>query len=200
MKSKPLLIVTLFISFFIISCGGDSYTPKPKGYFRIDLPKHQYKPIERDCPFTFEMSELGEIIQNANNPDKPCWFNIEYPQLNASIYLSYKAINDSLLPKYLEDSRTLAFKHTIKAIDIEQRILNFPDRKVYGIVYDIKGDAASSYQFHFTDSVNHFMRGSLYFNNIPNQDSIQPVLDYVIQDIEHIYETFEWKGNEGGND
>ena len=93
----------------------------------------------------------------------------------------------------MEDSRTLAFKHTVKANDIEQKIINHPSKKVYGLIYLIEGDAASSYQFHLTDSSDHFIRGSLYFNNIPNQDSIQPVLDFVKEDISNIIETFEWK-------
>jgi gliding motility-associated lipoprotein GldD len=183
----------MFFSLLIISCGGDSYTPKPKGYFRIDLPEKSYHLLERDCPFTFEIPDYTEVKLNKNNPNQLCWFNIEYPTLNASIYLSYKSVNDTSLASYLEDSRTLAFKHTLKAIDIEQKQLIFPERNVYGLVYDIQGNAASAYQFHLTDSVNHFLRGSLYFNNVPNQDSIQPVLDFVKKDIEHLYETFEWK-------
>ena len=193
MKISPLYLVLSIITQAIVGCGGDTYTPKPKGYFRIDLPKKKYHLLERNCPFTFEVADYTTIKQNASTPDKPCWFNIEYPQLNASIYLSYKPINDTSLTRYLEDSRTLAFKHTIKAIDIEQKKLSFPERNVYGLVYNIEGDAASAYQFHLTDSTTHFLRGSLYFNNIPNQDSIQPVLDFVKEDIEHIYTTFNWK-------
>ena len=63
---------------------------------------------------------------------------------------------------------------------------------MYGLIFDIKGDAASEYQFHLTDSTSHFLRGSLYFNTAPNQDSIQPVLDFIKQDIAHLLETFEW--------
>jgi len=87
----------------------------------------------------------------------------------------------------------LAFKHTVKAFDIEQNTISFPEKKVYGLVYIIEGNAASAYQFHLTDSTNHFVRGSLYFNNVPNQDSIQPVLEYIEKDIHHLFETFEWK-------
>ena len=188
-KINGLLILIVLVS----SCGGDTFTPKPKGYFRIDLPEKKYHSLLTDCPFTFEVANYANIVPSPKNPDKPCWFNVEYPTLNATIYLSYKAINDSLLPVYLEDSRTLAFKHTLKAIDIEQKQLIYPNRNVYGLVYEIEGNAASSYQFHLTDSVNHFIRGSLYFNNVPNQDSIQPVLDFVKEDIRHIYQTFEWK-------
>jgi len=183
-----------FFSLFLLGCGGDTYTPKPTGYFRIDLPEKSYHQLVSDCPFTFDVPDYAKIVQNVSTPNKPCWFNVEFPKLHASIYLSYKPIEtDTSLNTYLEDSRTLAFKHTIKANDIEQKILMFPDKKVYGLIYTIEGNAASSYQFHLTDSTNHFLRGSLYFNNIPNQDSIQPVLDFVKKDIERIYQTFEWK-------
>lgn len=193
MKIKSIHLFSIFIVTVLFACESDPYNPKPKGYFRIDLPEKSYHLLDKTCPFSFEVADYTEIKENLNNPSKPCWFNIDYPELHASIYLSYKAVNDTLLPIFLEDSRTLAFKHTLKAIDINQIRLSFPNRKVYGLVYDIQGDAASAYQFHLTDSTKHFIRGSLYFNNIPNQDSIQPVLDFVKKDIEHIYNTFKWK-------
>ncbi|MDG1475736.1 MAG: gliding motility lipoprotein GldD [Vicingaceae bacterium] len=190
MKKNTLFI--LLISTILISCGGDSFTPKPSGYFRIDLPQKEYKVLEKDCPFVFEIPTYASTKQNINNPDKPCWFDLVFDDLNASVYLSYKPIETNL-NKYLEESRLLAFKHTVKAFDIEQQIISFPEKKVYGLVYQIEGNAASAYQFHLTDSTNHFLRGSLYFNNIPNQDSIQPVLNFVKEDITHLFETFEWK-------
>lgn len=191
MKIKQAVIL-LFVLTIIISCGNDEYTPKPKGYFRIDLPEKKYVAVEKDCPFTFLVPDYTSLKQNKNNPDKPCWFDVSFDRLNASIYLSYKPV-DNNINQYLEDSRTLAFKHTVKANDIEQKIIMNEDKKVFGLIYNIEGNAASSFQFHLTDSVNHFVRGSLYFNNIPNQDSIQPVLDFVKEDISVMIESFEWK-------
>ncbi len=190
MKSKLILIFLILSLCF--SCENETFTPKPKGYYRIDLPNKKYHSLEKNCPFTCEIPTYTSLKQNINNPDKPCWFDIVFDNLNASIYLSYKPINDNL-NQYLEDSRSLAFKHTVKAFDIEQHTISFPEKKVYGLVYNIEGNAASAYQFHLTDSTNHFIRGSLYFNNIPNHDSIQPVLEFVKEDITHIFETFEWK-------
>jgi len=189
---KNKTILALVITIVMVSCGGDEYTPKPKGYFRIDLPKKEYKPFEPNCPYTFKVPAYVELKPDANNPNEPCWFDMNFTKLNASIYLSYKPVNDNI-NQYLEDSRTLVYKHTVKANDIEQKSINYPDKKVYGLIYSIEGNAASSYQFHLTDSTNHFIRGSLYFNNIPNQDSIQPVLDFVKEDISKLIETFEWK-------
>lgn len=185
-------IVILLISIIMCSCGGDEFTPKPEGYFRIDLPKKEYKIFESTCPFSFEIPTYTEVKPDANNPSELCWFDLNFNKLNASVYLSYKAV-DNNINKYLEDSRTLAFKHTVKANDIDQDIINIPSKRVYGLIYSIEGNAASAYQFHITDSTSHFIRGSLYFNNVPNQDSVQPVLDFVKEDIVRLIETFEWK-------
>ena len=190
MKIKHFIFPLIFLILF--SCEEDSFTPKPTGYFRIDLPEKKYHNFEKDCPYTYQIPDYTSIKQNTNNPDKPCWYDIVFNDLNAAIYISYKPVNNDV-NTFLEDSRTLAFKHTIKAYDIEQQVINIPENKVYGLIYNIEGNAASAYQFHLTDSVNHFVRGSLYFNNIPNQDSIQPVLDFIKKDIEHMIETFQWK-------
>lgn len=185
---KATIVLLIFILF---SCDNESYTPKPKGYFRIDLPEKKYETFDSDCPFSFEKPVYSTISRNPNFTNK-CWFNVEFPSLKATLYLSYEPIQNNL-DTFIENSRTLAFKHTVKATDIEQIIINQPEKKLYGLIYDIKGDAASEYQFHLTDSTNHFLRGSLYFNMVPNQDSIQPVLDFVKKDIEHIFATFNWK-------
>lgn len=185
-------ILLLLITIFFAACESDNYTPKPTGYFRIELPKKLYQKATIDCPFEFEIPNYATITTNKNHPDKPCWFDINFTDLNASIYMSYKPVNNNI-NDYLEDSRTLAFKHTVKAFDIEQNTISFPERNVYGLVYEIEGNTASSYQFHLTDSTNHFIRGSLYFNNVPNQDSIAPVLEFIKKDVQHFIETFEWK-------
>lgn len=182
----------LFSCIFLFSCEDDNYTPKPKGYFRLDFPAKKYTQLDKDCPFICQIPTYTKITQNKNNPGIPCWFDVVFSDLNASIYMSYKPV-DNNINQYLEDSRTLAFKHTVKANDIEQQVINNPDKKVYGLIYNIEGNAASSYQFHLTDSNNHFVRASLYFNNIPNQDSIKPVLEFVKEDIAKMIETFEWK-------
>lgn len=190
MKTKHFIAFIILLSCF--GCEDETFTPKPTGYFRIELPEKKYHQFDKDCPYTYEVPDYTNITPNINNPDKTCWYDINFNNLNAVIYISYKAV-DNDLNQFLEDSRTLAFKHTIKAYDIEQQIINIPEKKVYGLIYNIEGNAASAYQFHLTDSTNHFVRGSLYFNNIPNQDSIQPVLSFIKKDIEHIIETFEWK-------
>lgn len=93
----------------------------------------------------------------------------------------------------IEDARTFAFKHTVKANSIDQRVIHRPDQKVYGIYYSIEGNTASSVQFFLTDSVKHYFRGALYFNERPQYDSIQPVVNFIKKDIDRMIDTFKWK-------
>ncbi|MDP4963484.1 MAG: gliding motility lipoprotein GldD, partial [Salibacteraceae bacterium] len=79
-----------------------------------------------------------------------------------------------------------------KATKIDEVLIENDAERVYGIVYDFKGETASDLQFFLTDSTNHFLRGSLYFNVYPNKDSLAPVIDYVKTDINHMLESFKW--------
>lgn len=189
-----LLILTLTLfAITLTSCHQE--TPKPYGYFRIDLPGHSYQTFNKSYPYSFDFSTYAkDSVVHAKGEE--FWINIYYPKLNGCIYLSYKPVHNNLRT-ISEDCRMFVYKHTIKAEAIvEHRFVN-PDAKVYGILYDIKGDAASPLQFMLTDSVHHVIRGALYFDNIPNKDSIAPVLQYVRQDVMKMIETMHWTGNKG---
>ena len=81
-----------------------------------------------------------------------------------------------------------------KSSGIRNIAISDPARKMYGLAYQIKGmGAASPYQFYLTDSTSHFMRGSLYFDAVPNNDSLAPVIEFVEKDIQHLFETIRWK-------
>lgn len=185
-KSKLLL----FLLPFLVACAED-YTPKPKGYPRIDLPDRAYITFESDCPYSFEVHERS-IVSRAKENSRPCWLNIDYPQLNCRIHLSYVAI-DGNLNKLLEDSRNLVYKHTIKASAINQRDMMNEDARVYSRIFEIEGDAASSVQFYSTDSSTHFVRGALYFNAASNADSLRPAIDYVREDVNHLVKSLKWQ-------
>ena len=93
--NHKLILIALLLT-ILIGCDNETYTPKPKGYFRIDLPTKEYKSFEKECPFTFEIPKYSSIKQNVNHPDKPCWFDVVFNSLNASIYLSYKPVDNNL--------------------------------------------------------------------------------------------------------
>lgn len=180
---------------FLISCAllfscAEDYTPKPKGYPRIELPEQNYKIFISDCPFTFDHN-TNSIISRASKKEL-CWLNIDYSSLNCRIHLSYRKVNNNL-NQLLEDSRTLVYKHTIKASAINQKDFIDENKKVYAKIYEIEGDAASSVQFYATDSLNHFLRGALYFNAASNADSLRPAIDYVREDVRFLIESLTWK-------
>ena len=189
-KGRYLLLAGLVI--FLIACKEKTYMPKPRGYMRIDFPEKGYQTYNENCPFSFEYPVYGSIEKDNMDPNETCWFNIVFPEYGGKIHLTYKTVHNNLAV-YLEDSRTLVYKHTIKADAINENLIGFKDKNVYGILYDIKGNAASSVQFFLTDSVQHFVRGSLYFNVEPNKDSLAPVISFFREDIEHMINTFQWR-------
>lgn len=191
------VVVFGFILFFIAGCTS-SYTPKPRGYFKIIFPERSYQHFDNGvCPFVFDYPKYGVINRDTvfldTVPDNPCWLNITFPALNGNLYLSYKEINDkNPLKKLIEDSHKLTFKHTVKADFIDENILQTPNH-VSGVLYDVGGNAASALQFFVTDSAKHFLRGSLYFYNTPNADSIAPVVQFLRPDILKLVSTLQWK-------
>jgi gliding motility-associated lipoprotein GldD len=169
--------------------------PKPRGYFRISLPEKKYLKYDAICPFVFEYPSYSKISYDVGNKNEPCWFNIEFPGYNAKIYITYKEVNNNF-EAIMEDSYKLDVKnHTIKADAINETPWQNNEGKVYGILYDLKGNTASAVQFYVTDSIKHFLRGSLYFAVQPNKDSLAPVIDFFRADILHMIETFNWKEN-----
>ncbi|WP_291856990.1 gliding motility lipoprotein GldD [Marinilabilia sp.] len=183
--------IFLLIIIFLFACS-NNYAPKPRGYFRISLPEKSYLETDTALPYSFEFPKYARLRNDNQGVNEPYWVNVDFPQFNAKIHISYKPVENNLY-QLLEDNRELAFKHTVKADAIKEQLFESPEKNVYGIFYEIEGNTASPAQFFVTDSINHFLRGSLYFNTIPNKDSIAPVLDFVKQDIIHLMETLTWK-------
>jgi len=189
-----VVIPLLFLLSVLFSSCDEEYTPKPRGYFRIDLPEHSYKTLETECPYGFEYSNFAIANVYSGSQIEHCWYNIDYPKFNATIHLSYSPIkNKSDLEQQLGNSRALVYKHTVKADGIEEIPILNETKKVYGLRYNLSGNSASQVQFYLTDSTKHFLRCALYFNSSPNADSIGPVLNYISKDIDRFIETFHWK-------
>lgn len=178
----------------IVSCNNQEYYPRPKGYLRIDLPEREYRTFDSTFPYAFQYPQHAKITFDEYTRQNPYWMNLDYPQYKGRIHISYKSLDDYALYTLTEDAREMAFKHAPKAIGIKESVFTNPQKDVYGIAYQIQGkDAASPYQFYLTDSTKHFIRGALYFNVVPNNDSLQPVIDLISQDLEHLVTSFRWK-------
>ncbi len=186
-------ITILFLSLILVGCGKKAQ-PKPYGYFRIDLPEREYVVDSNLGPYSIERSAHSQLDKSDNThaTDADEWINVVYPSINAKIHLSYKQIDKSTFQKVVEECHTLAYKHTVRADAIQESYYGNDTTRVYGILYEMKGNAASPSQFFVTDSVRNFLRGSLYFNHTPNADSIAPAANYVLQDMIHMIETLKW--------
>jgi gliding motility-associated lipoprotein GldD len=174
----------------LVSCTQD-YQPKPNGYFRIGLPGNVYSEIETPCPYSFEINSQAQWV-----PKNDCWANVHYPGLKADIQLTYKHVTSpEELEKILNESQDLAYKHTVKAEGIGEKLYMNSEKKVYGIFYLMAGNSASSAQFYMTDSTNHFLRGVLYFYSQPNADSLKPAALFMQSEMVHLVETLQWKNS-----
>lgn len=187
LKTRLVLISLLAC----IACD-TQYTPKPAGYLKVEYPEKAYKLFEEADPFSFEVPVYAEVVPNKSRIAEPYWYDINFPSFKGTIHLSYKSLEDDV-EDYIEDTRTLVYKHVSKSDGIVE--IPFVDRenKRYGILYELSGNVASAVQFFLTDSTRHFLRGSLYFRTTPNRDSLNPIIQFVRTDIEHLIETVQWK-------
>jgi gliding motility-associated lipoprotein GldD len=196
--SRARILLFLFIIAPSVGCR-EVAVPKPRGHFRIDLPERQYVQFDEktvnnpNIPLSFEYPVYGHLTFQEEKGIHPGWFNIEFPKYKAKIYLTYKDVNDDI-DSLLAQSYDLNVKyHVSKADAINEQVLNNSENKVYGILYDLKGNTASAVEFYVTDSIKHYLRGSLYFASEPNADSLAPVIDFFREDIMHLIETLKWK-------
>ena len=180
------------LSLSLSSCS-DVPQPKPRGYFRIALPEKQYVSLDSMSYYSFEYPVYSIITPDFHSIEEKEWINIEFPSFKGTIHLSYKKVENNL-SDYIEDSYQMITKHITKATGIRDSVVIDADRNVYGLMYFLEGEGvASPLQFYLTDSVSHFMRGSLYFNVYPNNDSLRPVIDFITNDARHLVNTLIWK-------
>lgn len=188
-KRMKRILGLFFLSIVVVSCK-DENLPKPKAFLALNYPEAVYSEFNPDCPYSFERNEITDVKPARNNV--PCWININYPLLDATVFLTYQQVNNNI-DSLLMDAQKLPLQHTIKADFIEGDIYTNEQNRTYGMFYEVDGDAASQAQFYVTDSVNHFITGSLYFNKKPNFDSIMPAAAYLKEDMKHLMETLRWQ-------
>ncbi len=184
------------VSYFFTACNSP-YTPKPKGYFKINFPEKKYQTFDvAGYPYTFEYPVYAQVLKDSTffntQAENPWWINIDFPQFNGRIYISYKAIGANQLDKLVNDAFKLTNKHTTKASSIDEMLINTPNN-IHGVFFNVGGDVATANQFFVTDSSRHFLRGALYFDATPNQDSLGIVNDYLVKDMQHLINTFKWR-------
>lgn len=189
MRRELIIIICVILA---IGCK-EAAIPKPRGFFRIDLPEKEYVTYSPSCSYQFEIPEYAMADQvGVDVKNHPCWVNISFPEFNAKIHISYHKI-DGNLANLLEDTYNFAYKHVQKADAIDNVLIERKTDNVYGILYNIKGNVASAKQFFLTDSTKHYLRGALYFNEVPNKDSLAPVIDFIGKDIDRIIGSLKWK-------
>ncbi len=188
MENKFIGMCCLILGGVFISCEED-YQPKPNGYHRITTLEKEFIDLETPCPYTFEYPSYLDV--QMIDKDK-CWMNLHSDYYNATLHLTYRPVNNNLEKSLINFTR-LTYEHTKRADGIDEVLYEDPEHKVYSIYYQLHGPSASSLQFIATDSFNHILRGALYFNNIPNVDSIRPVHEEYKQDIQKMIETLRWE-------
>ncbi len=191
-----------FFIFFVMTIIGftacnSGYSPKSKGYPVITLPQKKYNSnAVVGMPYTFDIPAYALVENKETNsgidPLHKGWMNLQFPSLNATLYISYHTIGKDNLEVLVRDAFNFANNHSNKASFIEDSVFENPQGS-QGVFYHLGGDVASPYQFFITDSSRHFLRAALYFDTTPNSDSLAPVNDFLYQDLKQLVHTFRWK-------
>ncbi|MDB4161539.1 gliding motility lipoprotein GldD [Bacteroidia bacterium] len=178
--------------FLMVGC--TDYIPKPKAYPRIYYPERNFTEIDTDCPFSFEIPNYSKLVPYAQDHE-PCWYNLMYPQFNATLHLSYIEIKSTAdLDSLTEDAYKMVFKpHLQRAEEIIEREISDTAKGFSGLIYDLQGKTATPLNFYITDNKKHFFRGSFYFNTRTSQDSVMPIYNFINEDIMRCIRTFEFK-------
>jgi gliding motility-associated lipoprotein GldD len=206
---------SLIVIALIVSCNS-TYTSKKEGYYKIDFPERAYTTFnDPTYPYTFEYPVYARVDKDSSYFESlsknPYWINIDFPSFNGKIFISYKNIGgtsvykvkipgggyrDSIgkndFEKMVNDSYNLTYKNDVKAYSIEDSVMHTPNG-LTGIFFRLSGNVATAKQFFLSDTLHHFLRGALYFDATPNEDSLRPVNAFLQQDMKHIINTMKWK-------
>lgn len=192
----PLYLI--LFALFIGSCNSE-YHPesKKKGYFNIEFPEKKYQPFDQPgYPYTFEYPVYSNIIKDTTffgDKAGDWWINIDVPRFGGRIYISYKPIGKNNFDSLVNDGFKMAYKqHTEVSTGIDDSLMRTP-HGVEGMYFSLKGNTATANQFFLTDSTRHFLRGALYFDAAPNEDSLGIVNDFLKKDLQHLINTLKWK-------
>lgn len=213
--TRSNFFVIILVAALITACNS-TYTSKKKGYFNIELPEHKYVSYDNpDFPYSFDYPAYAQVIRDStyfdSSPENPYWVNIDFPQFNARIFLSYKIIGgkatykikladgsykDSIginqFDKMVNDAFNLTNKNQVMTKSIRDSLFH-TGNGITGVFFRVGGNAATAKQFFLSDTTKNFLRGALYFDATPNADSLRPVQDFLQVDMDHLLNSFRWK-------
>lgn len=186
----------LVITASLLACNSP-YTYKKKGYFNIEFPEKKYQSFDQPgYPYTFEYPVYAHVLKDSmffRDKAEDYWINIDLPRFGGRIYISYKPVGQNNFDSLVNDGFKMAYKqHTEVSTGIEDSVMRTPNG-VEGIYYSLKGNTATANQFFLTDSTKNFLRGALYFDATPNEDSLSIINDFVKKDLFHLINTLKWK-------
>ena len=122
MKDRPF-ICALFICVGFLSCSSPAI-PRPEGYFRIELPKIDFKKSDGLCGNEFEIPEYSIIEEVKSSQKDVCWYNVRFPIFNARLHCTDLML-DNNLEVLIKDAQDLVFSHDHKANGIRRiRVVN----------------------------------------------------------------------------
>lgn len=206
----------LFLAAIVLPGCNSTYTSKKEGYYKIDFPARKYTTYnDPGMPYSFEYPvyatvENDSLAADPNLKDRYS-INIDFPSLNGKIYITYKAIGatseypvkkpgggyrdsvgTNVFQNLVNDCYNLTYKNDVKANSIEDSVMRTPN-EISGIFFRLSGSVATAKQFFLSDTTRHFLRGALYFDATPNEDSLRPVNEFLQADMKHIINTLRWK-------
>ncbi|MCR6721633.1 MAG: hypothetical protein NVV59_15420 [Chitinophagaceae bacterium] len=193
-----LLRLILYISVLaIVACNSPYTAGKKRGYFKIDFPEKEYKLFEEaGYPYTFEYPVYGVVSRDTTFFDTKAgdwWINIDFPHFNGRFYVTYKPVTKNNFDSLVNDGYKLVYrKNTDVSTGILDSTISTPNG-VEGVYFSLSGNTATANQFFLTDSTRHFLRGALYFDASPNEDSLSIVNDFLKKDLMHLINTLKWK-------
>jgi gliding motility-associated lipoprotein GldD len=215
-KKNNIIPLVLGCLLMLLMACNSNYTSRKKGYFKIDLPEHQYQVFNKQgFPYSFEYPVYATVIQDStyfdSTPENNYWINLDFPAFNARLFMSYKIIGglapykikqsdgsykDSLgvnqFDLIVNDAFNLTNKNDVIASSIKDSLIKNPNG-ISGVFFKVGGNAATASQFFLSDTTKNFIRGALYFDATPNADSLRPVQEFLRKDLEHLINTFEFK-------
>lgn len=193
--SRSLIVLFLVAAVGFVGCD-ETPIPKPRGYFRLDLPEAAYTAYQGACPFRAEIPTyavaLEKPVATPAAADTACYLTLRFPGQRASVYMTCRGIANDL-PELIDDAHEFKNKHEVKAARIRSERLLRDSAQVFGNLFDVEGDVASPFVFYLTDSTTHFIYGSLYFDARPNADSLQPVTERIRADMRHFANSLVWE-------